>query len=239
MSLKTVRSQLNCPICTSIFVCPLYYDCGHSVCQPCHISIDEETVAKLGYTRNYKCPICRKPSIQSWHYRKKNRALDEVCQLFPEYHVRAKKTPPPSATTKKIPSKINLARVSEKIREELCNKLYHTIMPLLIVAAEQGLAKFVVSEKETKTEMDKVLDLLSHKFFTHGVYRIISNSEDVVILFTTDADELRKIYTNSTIPGSPSPPPPPPSSRLTNRYAFNSLIETMRRSENTTAPPGI
>ncbi|XP_068094534.1 nuclear factor 7, brain-like [Hyperolius riggenbachi] len=77
MATANLRSELNCPICLSIFKDPVTLRCGHNFCQACiSASLDSQESSQV-----YTCPQCRKrfgvrPALP------KNVTLCNITQYF-------------------------------------------------------------------------------------------------------------------------------------------------------------
>lgn len=142
-----------CPICRSIYVRPrIYPECGHSLCENCHIQTDEHTDIPDAYTAIvYKCPICRSETLTPWNRRPLNRALDEICSssFSEEYNERSEElgeAPAPETIGNK--EDVDLAKMAIAERNRVATALYDEIFPLLHKTARDGGDYISITSKE-------------------------------------------------------------------------------------------
>ena len=82
---ELVPIELKCNVCMSLFYKPLLFECGHSFCTECHVSLDEATTNTTFNLPIFKCPLCRFTTHVPWTNRIPNVSLASVCEfLYPK-----------------------------------------------------------------------------------------------------------------------------------------------------------
>ncbi|KAM8960342.1 uncharacterized protein RCH25_036030 [Pelodytes ibericus] len=103
MATSTVRDELNCPICLSIFDDPVMLSCGHNFCQTCV----EDLFDSQAESKSYSCPKCRttfkkRPPLlnnlslgnitEHFLFSRKEKETSAVCCTYCDVPVPAAKT---------------------------------------------------------------------------------------------------------------------------------------------------
>lgn len=190
-----------CPICRSIYVRPrIYPECGHSLCEHCHIQTDEHTDIPDAYTAIvYKCPICRSETLTPWNRRPLNRALDDICSssFSEEYNERSEElgeAPAPESIGNK--EDVDLAKMAIAERNRVATALYDEIFPLLHNTARDGGDYISITSKEKVRAIYRVADQLTTMLFRHKIYRMICTPEEVTIHILNRGQHSRNEFLN-------------------------------------------
>ena len=172
-----------CAICKKIYIRPRMFPvCGHSLCEPCMKSWDEQTEPVNAYTAiAYKCPICRTETLAPWMRRPINRALDETCRRYEEYSKREEECPATEPSNMKTGRDVNLAQMAATERERIAENLYEEIFPLLYKAAVDGSDFISITSPEKVHAIYRVGDILTDRLFKHKIYRVVVAPDEVTI----------------------------------------------------------
>ena len=176
---------LLCPICKDLLIIPRLYNCGHNICEECMLSTDKVLDDDSNYSIPiYRCPICREETLQKWYDRPINNTLiDLLCKISSEYKIRHnnhKRRKLSDIPEKNIPSTVNLAYVSQHIREYKAEVLYKQIIPILYRAAIDG--KSYVTITTAAHDISVVADILAKKLIDrNGIYRFTSMNRECQI----------------------------------------------------------
>jgi hypothetical protein len=169
---------LLCPICKDLLIIPRLYSCGHNVCEECMLTTDKVLEEESNYSIPlYRCPICREETLQKWYDRPVNNTLiDVLCKISSEYQIRHnnhKKRQISDIPEKKFPPNVNIAYISQRIREYKAEALYNQIIPILYRAAIDG--KSYVTITTGAHDISVVADILAKKLIErNGIYKFTS-----------------------------------------------------------------
>ena len=202
--MSSLRDQLSCAICTDVLIRPRIYPCGHSFCTPCHVCADEDDRSDPSKMSEFSCPMCRHKTYQRWFERPLNLTLMQVAETMPEYAKRMETFVEPKHEVVTVPETFNLTKIAERKREILAKEAIDFLIPHLLSCAEAGHTRFCVTNRDAKSKIDRVLDLVSKRLFDHGKIRVISTSSSVEIDFD-HAVHVRRSYSNIEPPSPPSP----------------------------------
>lgn len=176
---------LLCPICKDLLIIPRLYNCGHNICEECMLSTDKVLDDESNYSIPiYRCPICREETLQKWYDRPVNNTLiDLLCKISSEYKIRHnnhKRRQLSDIPEKNIPSSVNLAYISQHIREYKAEVLYKQILPILYRAAIEG--KSYVTITAAAHDISAVADILAKKLIDrNGIYKVTSINRECQI----------------------------------------------------------
>ena len=172
-----VDSSLTCPICRDLYVKPRIFACGHMLCEPCSIRLDETTEKTDGAVKEYRCPTCRLPTLTPFHRRPICHGLDSICERqHPKlYAERLASYEHPEIVPEEITQQTQLSTIARKARISLAFAVYRRLLPLLMEAALDAHATVRINHEETVHDAERIIDLLSLLLFSHGVYRCAIN----------------------------------------------------------------
>ena len=74
--LKTELEDLQCPICTELLFQPKTLPCGHTLCEGCKKTMEEQVAGAM-----VPCPMCRAPYNKTKHI-DINKAIQERCNVL-------------------------------------------------------------------------------------------------------------------------------------------------------------
>ena len=190
-----------CPICRSIYVRPrIYPECGHSLCENCHVQTDQHTDVPDAYTAIvYKCPICRSETLTPWARRPLNRTLDNICasSFADEYKERADELGDAPAPEKIVDKQdVDLAKLAIAERDRVATALYEEIFPLLHKAARDGGDFISITSKAKVRAIYRVADQLTTMLFRHKIYRMVCTPEEVTIHILKRGEHSRNEFLN-------------------------------------------
>ena len=242
--------DITCPVCKEVFVYPRTYECGHTVCEECMYQMDSRDYSGDTHTASiHHCPVCRHPTLRSWHNRPLSIILGKIAAIHPDYLDRKKevleKKNKRDTSIVYIPSDIDLAAASHNARIKMTLSLYEILLERLYKAAGQGLNHLIIKERGIVADIEKVIDMLSVQLFNkHNIYKILVTRGECTIYITKKAFTWRRDYQNSSWsqPGSSStaatdeteeaPPSTPSSPGTTTREEFSAVLNTLL------GPPG-
>ena len=198
---EAISPDLLCPICREIFVTPRVFECGHSICEQCHIEIDRHTQQNdVHTTQLYRCPVCRLETIRPYYRRPVNIELDRVAQQHTEAYALRKASYEAPAETRPVSKTIQLASMARRSRMNTALALYRQLMPLLAEAAGDGRSYLTITQHDMVCQAEKVMDLLSMLLFSHGVYRVFVNpgyeNKELTVTLLKEGTRIRREYTN-------------------------------------------
>ena len=209
VSIKDISSNLllddkdiTCPVCKEIFVFPRTYECGHTICELCMYEMDLRDCSNDTHTAIiHHCPICRHSTLKSWHHRPISISLESIASKHPNYRKRKREVLEERGKRTKelvyIPLGIDLADTSHTTRLQLALGLYEIIVESLYKAAMQGLSHLIIKEKSIVRDIEKVVDLLSARFFLrHNIYKIMVTRSECTIYIHKDAFSWSRQYVN-------------------------------------------
>lgn len=196
--------DVTCPVCKEIFVFPRMYECGHTVCELCMYEMDRRDCSVDAHTASvHHCPVCRHPTLRSWHSRPLSVLLEKIASTHPNYSKRKQEVLEEQSKREGgiiyIPKDIDLADTSHTSRIKIALALYEILVERLYKAALRGLSYLVIKEALIVRDIEKVIDLLSvHLFTKHNIYKILVTRGECTIHIHKDAFSWRRSYENSS-----------------------------------------
>ena len=241
----TIKEDFKCPICTSLYVKPAVFECGHTMCLSCHCKLDKSSVSPTFETPTFKCPLCRYPTTIPWNERPSNIALDKICKLmYPEEYteienIESKCADLSSRLKKHVVKKVgisdelinlNLSETASKSQCQLAERVYEKLLPIFSRAASQGKSYMSVTEATLVSEIEICIQPLSKKLFeNNNVYKLTCTPEECTVYFSKCSMLWGREFCNHNHAGSfdstpPQSPPPPPSRRIMNNSINRILL---------------
>ena len=196
--------DVMCPVCKEVFVFPRTYECGHTVCELCMYEMDRRDRSGDTHIANvHHCPVCRHPTLRSWHNRPLSVLLEKIASMHPKYLERRlevlEERSQREGNIMYIPKDIDLANASHTARIKLTLTLYDILVERLYKASLRGLSHLIIKDKAIVSEIEKVIDLLSVQLFArHNIYKMIVTRGECTIYIDKDAFEWRRSYENSS-----------------------------------------
>ena len=245
-------SDVTCPICKDVFVFPRTYECGHNGCETCMYEMDRRDESGDTHTAKiHRCPVCRHPTLKSWHTRPISVLLERIATNHPDYKRRREEVM--EMNNKRlsgiiyIPDNIDIAAASYESRIKLALDLYDTILERVYIAAKQGKNHIIIKELSIVSQIEKVGDILSLQLFSkHNIYRLIVTRGECTIYLTRNAFTWRRNFENTEwldpsdreTPPPPPPPHPSPPSDEEMEDSLSALLPRGRLRRNSILPPG-
>ena len=190
--------DLECPICKQCYINPrVYPQCGHSACEECHRDYDNETDCRNAHTLCvYKCPMCRKTTLQPWFRRNVNQSLKALASAHPDYNVRQKYYDEVNVVSRDIASDFDLGKMAQNERIRVALEVYDELIPLLYDEALTGNPTVYIECKDTIKKMEICLDILSVMLFRHNIYKVVVRPREATIHFTRTSGYHNREYIN-------------------------------------------
>ena len=239
------NKDVMCPVCKEVFVFPRTYECGHTVCELCMYEMDRRDCSRDTHTANvHHCPVCRHPTLRSWHNRPLSVLLEKIASTHPNYLTRKLEVLEEKSQREGgvvyIPKDIDLAEAAHTSRMKLTLTLYEILIERLYKASLRGLSHLIIKEREIVSEIEKVIDLLSvHLFSRHNIYKILVTRGECTIYIHKDAFTWRRSYENSswTDPRGGDTESDTPSSPTTSSARFSRVLNVLLESTTPPSPP--
>ncbi len=201
--LGATEDDVTCILCCQVYVrARMFPRCGHTFCGPCHKQIDATATTSGGVHEipTYACPVCRKTTTFAAAERPRNRVLDGIASLHPDYASRAAlEVAHHERRLRRVPARANFGRIARRQRVHLCSRICRDLIPKLHDAARQGKSYVIIKDAPLVGDVEKVLDLFSAILFQdHNVYKVFVNNayRELTILFTREAFSMVRIYEN-------------------------------------------
>ena len=238
--------DVMCPVCKDVFVFPRTYECGHTVCELCMYEMDRRDCSVDAHTaRIHHCPVCRHPTIRSWHNRPLSVLIEKIASNHPSYPKRKQEVLEERSNREGsiayIPTNIDLADTARTSRVKIALSLYDVLIERLYKAALRGLSYLVIREKKIVTNIEKVIDLLSAQLFVqHNIYKIMVTRGECTIHIHKDAFAWRRSYENRNYQdpdGVIDDIDDDPTRDVRDRQQFSNVLNSLMQNTSTIPPP--
>ena len=238
--------DVMCPVCKDVFVFPRTYECGHTVCELCMYEMDRRDCSVDAHTaRIHHCPVCRHPTLKSWHKRPLSILIEKIASAHPSYSKRKQEVLAEREIREGsvicIPKNIDLAAVSNTSRIKIALSLYDVLIERLYKASLRGLSYLVIRDKKIVREIETVIDIISTQLFAkNNIYKIMVTRGECTIHIHKDAFTWRRSYENRNW-GDPAGVIDDRDGESTgdereDRQQFSHVLSALMRS-NSTIPP--
>ena len=194
--------DVMCPVCKDVFVFPRTYECGHTVCELCMYEMDRRDCSVDAHTaRIHHCPVCRHPTLKSWHKRPLSILIEKIASAHPSYSKRKQEVLEERSIREGsiicIPKNIDLADVANTARLKIALSLYDVLVERLYKAALRGLSYLVIRDTKIVRDIETVIDIISMQLFAkNNIYKIMVTRGECTIHIHKDAFTWRRSYEN-------------------------------------------
>lgn len=179
---------MDCPICQSVAYLPRLYECGHTCCHLCMLKNDAAALdeAPSNTLPLYRCPICRRATLQRTEDRPINHALAQIIENkldnFSERSAEAiaerekwlqeyKQTEHDDFTLLHKPCDATcLPEIAYHIRVRKSALLYQRVLNLVLQAACKGHRMLTITTHAG--ELCEFAEEITEMLFARGIYAI-------------------------------------------------------------------
>jgi hypothetical protein len=198
--LDNIPHELKCNVCMSLFYKPLLFECGHSFCTECHVSLDEATTCRTFTLPVFKCPLCRYTTHIPWTHRIPNVTLSSVCEtLYPKEIKKLEEGAFSNGTTDEETdfSCVNLSELSCDKQSLVGEEVYTKLMPLLYQGASEGLSHLTISESKLVRQIEICIQSLTKKLFNqNNVFKVSCTPHECKIFFSRCSESYSREFVN-------------------------------------------
>ena len=189
---STNSDLLCCPVCKDLYIQPRILRCGHTLCTPCSLRLEDMTredhgIRDMFTSPSFECPVCRQCTVTPTLYRPINRNILDLLREMPSYeaYVEQYESNGGHLYTSKVPrGSVDLAFVSSRARKAMANSVYDEIYPALYRAACDGKSKITFRDAGLVADATVVFDKLSNiLMIRHNVYRVAKTSSHFTVHF--------------------------------------------------------